>query len=215
VPENVPLNCPIDALLGGGLPSKLITQFYGPAGSGKSNLALQAGINAVKMGRKVLFIDPEGSFSTKRIEQMHPGKDLLKSIVLREPASMHEQAEAIESAWAIKELGLVVVDSMVYHYRLELDHDEPYKANHELGMQMAMLLDIARKKNIPVLITNQVYENPVTHGIEPVGGDTLRYASKVVVELSHASERTARLVNHPFMKDGQKVGFKIAGKGVI
>ncbi|MCK4328098.1 MAG: DNA repair and recombination protein RadB [Candidatus Diapherotrites archaeon] len=213
--ENIPLNCPIDDLLGGGLPSRLITQVYGPAGSGKSNLALQASINATRMGGKVLFVDPEGSFNLKRLEQMQPSKEALKSIVLREPASMSEQAEAIDVAWGIDGLALVVVDSIIYHFRLELDRDEPHKANKELGLQTAALLDIARKKNIPVLVTNQVYTNPDTGRVEPTGGDTLRYGSKAIVELSHSSDRHARLVKHPFMKDGQRVSFKIVGKGVI
>ena len=75
------------------------------------------------MGMRILFIDPEGSFSLKRLEQMQPSKEVLKSVVLREPASMEEQAEAIEGAWNIDNLGLVVMDSAVYHYRLETAHD--------------------------------------------------------------------------------------------
>ena len=213
--ENIPLNCPIDGLIGGGLPSRLITQVYGPSGSGKSNLALQAAINCTRMGMRVLFIDPEGSFSLKRIGQMDPERKSMDSIMLKEPASMEEQAEAIGKAWGIDNLGLVVVDSIVYHYRLEREPEEPQKANRELGLQMATLLDIARKKNIPVLVTNQVYTNIDNGFTEPVGGDIMKYSSKVIVGLSHASDRHAHLVKHVFMKDGQSVGFKIVGKGVI
>ncbi len=215
MPENVPLNCPIDELIGGGLPSGLITQIYGPPGSGKSNIALQAAINCTRMGLRALFIDPEGSFSLKRIAQMDPSKKSLDLVILAEPASMAEQAEAIESARGIGNLGLVVVDSIVYHYRLEREPDDPQKANRELGLQMATLLDIARKRGIPVLVTNQVYTNIDTGLVEPVGGDIMKYSSKVIVELSHSSERHARLVKHVFMKDGKSVAFKIAGKGVI
>jgi len=215
MPENIPLNCPIDELVGGGLPSRLITQVYGPPGSGKSNIALQAAINCTKMKMRALFIDPEGSFSLKRIGQIDPERSSLDMIVLREPASMAEQAEAIGNAWDISNLGLVVVDSIVYHYRLEREPDEPQKANRELGLQMATLIDIARKKGIPILVTNQVYTNIDTGIIEPVGGDIMKYSSKVIVGLSHASDRYARLVKHVFMKDGQSVKFRIVGKGVI
>lgn len=215
MPENVPLNCPVDDLLGGGLPSGLITQIYGPPGSGKSNMALQATINCTKMGLKVLFIDPEGSLSVKRLEQMQPGKEALDSVVLREPTSMAEQGKFIQEAWDINDLGLIVVDSIVYYYRLEREHDQPYQANKELGLQLATLLEIARKKHIPVLVTNQVYTNIETNTIEPVGGHIMKYSTKVIVELSQHSERYARLVKHIFMKDGQKVNFKIVEKGVI
>ena len=66
-----------------------------------------------------------------------------------------------------------------------------------------------------MLVTNQVYSNLDRGGIEPAGGDTMKYSSKAIVELSHASDRYARLVKHPFMKEGQRANFKIVGKGVI
>ncbi len=214
MPEHIPLNCPIDELFGGGLQKKLITQIYGPPGSGKSNVCLQATVNATKMGQRVLFIDPEGSFNLRRLEQIQPSKEALENTVLLEPSTMQEQAEAIESTKQIKP-GLIIVDSIVYHYRLELDRDEPHKANKELGLQMASLLDYSRKNDIPVLVTNQVYTN-IDHGhIEPVGGDIMKYSSKIIVELSHASDRYARLVKSPFMKENQKTNFKIVGKGII
>lgn len=214
MPEHIPLNCPVDELLGGGVQKKLVTQFYGPPGSGKSNLCLQATINAAKMKLRVLFIDPEGSFNIKRIEQMQPSKECLKSTVLVEPATMREQADAINQAWEINP-DLVIVDSIVYHYRLELDRDEPHKANKELSLQMAMLLDYARKNDAAVIVTNQVYTNQDNGFVEPVGGDMMKYPSKIIVELSHASDRYARLVKSPFMKENTKVNFKIVGRGVI
>ena len=45
-------------------------------------------------------------------------------------------------------------------YRLELGKsDDVYEVNRELGKQLCCLAEIARKKKILVLITNQVYSN--------------------------------------------------------
>ncbi|MBN3037665.1 MAG: DNA repair and recombination protein RadB [Candidatus Diapherotrites archaeon] len=216
--ERIPLNCGIDGLLGGGIPCRSITQVYGPAGVGKTNIALQATVNTVRMGKKVAFIDPEGSFCQERVRQM-AGKDekkVLANTLLFEPSSFSEQASiisAIHSGWD-EDIALVVVDSIVYYYRLEFDRENRHESSRELGVQLASLLDIARKNNAAVLVTNQVYNNPETSGIEPVGGDTLKYGSKVIVALSNQGERIARLVRHHCRQEGTLARFRITDAGL-
>ena len=56
----------LDALLGGGLESGIITRVYGEAGTGKTNLCLQAARECVLSGKKVAYIDTEG-VSVERI----------------------------------------------------------------------------------------------------------------------------------------------------
>lgn len=214
--EFVPLNCGLDELLGGGIRTRTITQIYGPPGSGKTNIALQAAVNAARMGKRVVFIDPESGFSEKRLEQM-VGKDkekILKKIILFEPENFEEQGKIISSLWNLDDVGLVIVDSIVYHYRLEMDQENPRPLSQELGRQVAELLNLARKKNLAVLITNQVYTNVDNGHVEPVGGDTLKYGSKIIIELSK-EPRKARLVKHKFLKSGKEVEFRIVGRGVI
>ena len=49
--KRLPLKCkPLDVLLGGGLERKTITEIYGEAGSGKTNLCLQASRECVVNG---------------------------------------------------------------------------------------------------------------------------------------------------------------------
>ena len=60
---------------------------------------------------------------------------------------------------------LIVIDSMVMFYRLELAEarkkgiDEVRKINTYLANQMKTLYEIARKGDIPVLVTTQVYND--------------------------------------------------------
>ena len=55
------LNCSsLDKLIGGGLEPKIITEIYGEAGTGKTNICLQSARECAKQGKKVAFIDSEG-----------------------------------------------------------------------------------------------------------------------------------------------------------
>jgi DNA repair protein RadB len=214
--QSIPLGCPLDPLFGNGLQTRTITQVYGPPASGKTNVALLAITQAARMGLRSVFIDPEGSFSQERLKQI-AGKDydtVMESTILMEPSSFAEQAEMIASLEQ-QDVSLIVVDSIVYHYRLEFDPEQRHECSRELGMQAAQLLDLARKKNAAVLITNQVYSNPDTQRTEPVAGDTLKYASKIVVGLETRGERVAHLVRHTFKKEGDVVRFKIVGAGIV
>ncbi len=214
--RSIPLNCPVDSLLGGGLPTRTITQVYGPPASGKSNIAMLAIVQAGRMGLRSVFIDPEGSFSDKRMQQIAGGDydRVMESTLLLEPASFSEQGEMLAS---LKEtpFDLIVVDSVVYHYRLEFDPEQRRECSRELGVQMAQLLDLARKKNAAALVTNQVYTNPDTSGLEPVAGDTLKYASKIVIGLEKRFERVAHLIRHQFRREGEAVKYQIVETGIV
>jgi len=55
---------------------------------------------------------------------------------------------------------LIIIDSIASLYRLELAmNNDAVNANRELGVHMAILTEIARKKKIPVIMTNQVYSD--------------------------------------------------------
>jgi RecA/RadA recombinase len=83
-------------------------------------------------------------------------------------------------------------------YRLELgtaisskEQEKISKVNRNLANQLRALNEIARKKNIPVIITNQVYasfeeskNNISEKKVSMVGGDLLKYWSKCLIELS-------------------------------
>ena len=68
--ERLKLKCqPLDDLLGGGIESNTITEIHGEAGSGKTNLCLQATREYASKGKKVAYVDSEG-VSLERLEQM-------------------------------------------------------------------------------------------------------------------------------------------------
>jgi DNA repair protein RadB len=213
----IPTGCKaIDVLLDGGLVESAITQFYGASGAGKTNVAISAAYNAAKTGKRVLFIDTEGSFHEERVKQIF-GRErgLLKNIKLIDVSDFEEQKKAVE-AIDDYDADLVIVDSMTSLYRVEKNDDNYYDVNRELGKQASLLLAYARKNRVPILITNQVYTSLDSGFNEPVGGDILKYYSKIIVALEkdgHA--RKASLRKHVCKRDGGECSFMIVERGLV
>ncbi|NYZ79898.1 DNA repair and recombination protein RadB [Candidatus Micrarchaeota archaeon] len=212
----IPTGCKsIDVLLDGGLVESAITQFYGASGAGKTNVAISAAYTAAKTGKRVLFIDTEGSFHEERVKQIF-GRErgLLKNVSLIDASNFEEQKNAIASIEKEK-ADLVIVDSMTSLYRVERNDDNYYDVNRELGKQASLLLAYARKNKVPVLITNQVYTNVDSGFEEPVGGDILKYYSKIIVGLEkNGHARKALLRKHVCKKDGGECSFMIVERGL-
>jgi len=101
-------------------------------------------------------------------------------------------------------------------YRLELGMNENYELSRELGSQVALLTEIARTKNIPVLVTNQVYVKFDSQEVKMVGGDILKYGSKCIFELQglHGKKRKAILRKHRSIESGKERVFEIVGEGI-
>ena len=207
----------LDDLLGGGLETGIITNFYGAAGSGKTNIVIQAAVNCTKMGNQVVYVDAEGGFSVERFLQMHK-KDALKDIILIEPKSFDDQDQKICSIENIinNRTGLIIVDSMVALYRLELRNDKISDVNRRLSKQFAVLSKIAREKKIIVIVTNQVYSDFETGDLELVGRDIPKYSSKCLVLLEKIgnSKRRATLMKHRSRPEGITAEFEIKNEGL-
>ena len=213
----------IDSLLSGGYENDIITTIYGPAGSGKTNLCLFCAKEVVKTGKKVIFIDTEGGFSVKRLQQIEPEyKKMLENMIFLRPTKFSEQKKAfarLKELAKTKKIGLIIIDTIAMLYRLELGKTEKvYEVNRELGKQIASLTEITRKLKIPVLITNQVYSNfDDRDAINMVGGDILKYGSKCLIELQITPDKKRRavLIKHRSMPEGKNVIFEIAHTAII
>lgn len=208
---------PLDSLLGGGVEKGVISNFYGESGSGKTNVCIQVAAEVAENGGKVAYVDTEASFSAERFIQI-ASEDALDNIFLKDATDFQEQKESIKSLGDMKEdLDLVIVDSMVSLYRLKVNNDNANQINNELSDQLSQLSKIARKQEIPVLITNQVYTSFDEDKLEIVGRDVPRYWSKCLVKLSQNGEntRTAEIAKHRSLPSGKKVQFQITDDGLV
>ena len=210
----------LDALLEGGYDSDILTTIFGPSGAGKTNLCLLAAARIAESGKKVLFIDTEGGIAVERIKQISTDYNLvLDKIIFLNPVTFVEQNDIFEKVkvMANEQIGMIVVDSISMLYRLELGKsDEVYEVNSALGRQIAYLVEIARRKKIPVLITNQVYADfDHRDEVKMVGGDLLKYGSKCLLEIKRGEEfREIILRKHRSLPEGKRVKFKIIEQGV-
>jgi len=222
-PKKIPTGSKIlDRMLEGGYETDIITTIYGPAGSGKTNLALLSAINVARNNKKIIYVDTEASFSVERLKQMaFDYKKILEKIVFLKPTNFKEQKEAFDKLRNLidNKIGFIVIDTIAMLYRLELGKTEDvYGVNREMGLQLSYLSEIARKKNIPVLITNQVYSNfENKNKVNIVGGDLLRYSAKCLIELqiTPAGNRKAILKKHRSIPDDKKITFKIVQTGIL
>ena len=229
----------------GGYEKDIITTIYGPAGSGKTNFCLLASVSQAKKNNKIIFIDTEGGFSVERTRQL-VGEDkeeikrILKNIILLKPTSFDEQEKAfntllkeIQKQKSKQQIGLIVVDGMTMLYRLKLAEarekeaidreNEIKKINSKLAKQMRILAEIARKKEIPVIVTNQVYSEFLSEeelragkvkGVSMVGGDILKYWSKCIIELKiERNKKKAVLRKHRSLRE-KSLYFEIVDRGV-
>lgn len=217
----------LDDILDGGVETKTITQIYGPPGVGKTNICLQCVVNCVEAGKKAAFIDTEGGHSIERIRQISKGsfEKVMENSFFYEPTSFKDQKFIIENLEQVvnKDFGLIVLDSAVSLYRLERTDENIAELNQEFSKQLAKLLDVARKFNLAIIITNQVYSKysereagVSNNGVEPIGGDVLKYWSKAIMELKKdgAKGREAILRRHRSLPENLRVKFIITKEGL-
>jgi len=206
----------------GGYERGVVTVFYGAPASGKTNFCMLAAVSQAKKGNKVVYVDTEGGFSTERVKQLaqENTKDVLKNIILLNPTNFEEQEEAFKKLlkYLKENVNLIIVDGMTILYRLDLaaarekEPDSFHKVNAHLAWQMKTLAEIARKNNLSVLITNQVYRWEESDKM--VAGDILRYWGKCLIELVYqGGKRTAYLRKHRNLPESS-FPFTIVSEGI-
>ena len=116
-------------------------------------------------------------------------------------------------------IGLIIIDSIAMLYRLSLGKDENIQEiNRELSKQISMMTEIARKQNIPILMTNQVYADfDNKDKVHIVGGDILKYGSKCLLELQITPNGNRRMIlrKHRSIADEKEIIFKVVEGGII
>ncbi|MFH2027863.1 MAG: DNA repair and recombination protein RadA [Nanoarchaeota archaeon] len=210
-----------NALLGGGVETGSITEFYSAYGGGKTQLAHIMAVNAQKDidDAVVVFIDTESTFRPERIIQiangagMDPTKVLKNIKVARAYNSDHQMLLAEKVEDLIKKQGLnvklVIVDSLTAHFRAEfVGRGTLADRQQKLNKHMHILSRLAGTHNLSVYVTNQVMARPdVFFGdpTEAIGGHIVAHNSQTRVYLRKGKKgsRVAKLVDSPNLPDGE------------
>lgn len=225
--EAIPTGCrTVDELLGGGFDRGAVTQVYGPPAAGKTNLALAAATEVAAAGDVALYIDTEG-LSGDRFEQLARSRardtqtvdDIAGRVIISDALDFDEQEEAVRDAEEFADrVELIVLDSATGFYRLERDEADGGKALRAVARQVTHLLSLARKHDLAVVITNQVFADPDSESdrVRPLGGNTLTHWSGVVlrVERFRGGNRRVTLEKHRSKPAGDTARFRITGSGL-
>ena len=215
--KRLQLKCkPLDDLLNGGLESKTILEIYGEAGTGKTNICLQAAREYASIDGKVAYIDSDGK-SVERLKQICDGYDynkILKNILFSKPLSFEEQEKMIIDAVKLENIGLFIVDTFNRFYITKLENDEE-GANRSLNRQLTNLQLAARENNIYVIITGQVYSTE-DDDVKPFAGRVVEHMITIILKLEKTGvgKKQATIIKHRSQPKGKKAFFKITAKGL-
>jgi len=224
----------LDDLLGGGLETGCVTEFFGEFRTGKTQIGHQLCVNVQLppekggLAGRALYIDTEGTFRPERIIQMAEGLDLdhnqvLKNIIFgRAYNSDHQIILIKEAANLIKEknIKLIIVDSLIGHFRSEYV-GRGTLANRQQTINghihdLLRLCDIYPE--LGVMVTNQVQSKPdVFYGnpLQAAGGNIVAHGSTIRLYLrkGKGEQRVAKIVDAPHLPEGEAV-FSITENGI-
>ncbi|XP_011165939.1 DNA repair protein XRCC3 isoform X2 [Solenopsis invicta] len=165
----------LDAKLGGGIPCRGVTQIYGAAGTGKSQLALQLcltvqlPITANGLEAGAIYICTEAAFPSKRLQQLLENSKIAKThsvngdvIFVSHIATIEKLEDCLQRDVPVlmnaRKIGLLIIDSIGALFRAE-DLQEPDKiqllsrSKRSIGRQ---LHELCKNDDLCVICINQV-----------------------------------------------------------
>ena len=183
---------------------------YGLPGSGKTTLCKLAAIELLKQNKKVIYVDTENGFSLERFKQLTDKEfeKLLDNLILIKVKNFEEQLEKIENIKQFKKISLVIVDSIGKFYRSKVKENHK-DVNKEFVLILNSLRDIS-KNNIPIIITNQIYENIEKNKVVPLGGRMILNFCKKIIELKTEPRKLIQI-----KPEQKEMLFEINNKGII
>ncbi|KAM0735906.1 DNA repair protein XRCC3 [Formica fusca] len=164
--------CPkLDAILKGGILCRGITQIYGAASTGKTQLALQLclsvqlPVTAGGLGAGAIYICTETAFPSKRLQQLLHNSEIAKAhsvngdvIFVTHIATIDELEVCLQrkvpALMNIHKIGLLIIDSIAAPYRVEDWKDQLQgRSKRNVGRQ---LHELCKNDDLCVICINQV-----------------------------------------------------------
>ena len=212
-----------DELLGGGVETQSITEFYGQYGSGKTQFMLQLAVNAQLpveqggLGGEVAIIDTENTFRPERIISMAKALELdpdevLSKIHVGRAYNSHQQMLMVKKVKEIakeKPIKMLAVDSLTGAFRAEyIGRGTLAEGQGKINAHMSALARFGDLHNAAVVVTNQVSSNPAAFfgdPTKPIGGNIVGHTSKFRIYLRRgkAGRRVCRLVDSPHLPENE------------
>jgi DNA repair protein RadA len=227
-----------DDLLGGGLETQALTEFYGEFGSGKTQIAHQLAVNVQLppenggLNGSVVIIDTENTFRPERIKDMAEGASLdpdeiLKNIHVARAYNSNHQILLVNKAERLAEelidtekpVRLLIVDSATAHFRSEyVGRGTLADRQQKINKHLHDTLRFGDLNNAVVMITNQVQVRPDAFfgdPTRPIGGHVVGHTAtfRLYLRKSKGEKRIARLVDSPNLPEAEAV-FSVSKVGI-
>src|SRR5438067_5929335 len=200
----------LDIALGiGGLPRGRVVEIYGPEGSGKTTLALEAIAQAQKAGGIAAFVDAEHALDPEYAKKLGVDTDAL---LVSQPDTGEQALEIADMLVRSSAIDVIVIDSvaaLVPRAEIEGEMGESHVGLQARLMSQAMrkLTAAISKSNCSVIFLNQLREklgvmfgNPET---QP-GGRALKVYSSVRLDI-----RKVEVIKNGLDSVGNRVKVKV------
>jgi len=224
----------LNNLLGGGIMTNSITEFYGEFGAGKSQICQQLAVSVqlpVEQGGLdggCLYLDTEQVFTADRVRQMaeylglNP-KKILKNIIYASAYTSEHQTMLLRNCDDVVKdhnIRLIIVDSLIAHFRSEYPGRELLAPRQQaLNKHLHKLKRLCMSFNAAAVVTNQVSATPDSYagprGPQAVGGHILGHAAhtRIFLRKGRNNLRIAKIVASPFLPEGE-APFRITERGI-
>jgi DNA repair protein RadA len=220
----------IDQMLGGGVHTGAITEFFGSYGSGKTQFGhmLACQIQKDDPDAVAIYIDTENTFRPGRVKQfaeglgLDPDKVLANVKIARAFNSDHQMLLVDKAEELIKQglkVKIVIVDSLTAHFRAEfVGRGTLAERQQKINKHMHALSRLADMYNLAIYVTNQVMAKPDMFFGDPteaIGGNIVGHNSTYRVYLRRGKKgtRVAKLVDAPDLPDAECI-IQVTEKGI-
>ncbi len=223
----------LDELLGGGIETGSITEFYGEFRTGKTQLSHNVAVTTTLpperggVNGRSLFIDTEGTFRPERIVPIARGLDLdpdevLEKIIVGQVFSSEHQIEIgkkLRRIIPVEGVKVVIVDSLTNRFRSEyIGRGTLAERQQKINVHLHDLYRVAQAYNIAVVGTNQVLSSPdifFGNPTRPIGGNILAHnvTHRIWMRKSKGDKRVAKVVDSPILPESEAV-FRITEEGI-
>ncbi len=228
----------LNTLLGGGIETRALTEFYGEFGSGKTQVAHQLAVNVQLpldlggLNGSVIIIDTENTFRPERIKDMSDAAgvdfdEALKHIHIARAYNSNHQILLVDKAEKLAEelketekpVRLLIIDSATAHFRSEyIGRGTLADRQQRINKHLHDALRFGDLNNAVIMITNQVQVKPDAFfgdPTRPIGGHVLAHTAtfRLYLRKSKGDKRIARLVDSPNLPEAEAV-FTVTKAGI-
>lgn len=221
-----------DDMLYGGVPTNYITEFYGEFGRGKTQLMHQLAVNVQLpeedggLNKECLYLDTENTFMADRFMQIAEAEGLdpdeaLENVHVAQVFDSGHQANLTQKAHEVcadEDIGLLVVDSLMGHFRADYDGRSELSARQNaVSRHLKELRTLADSFNVAVAVTNQVLADPGQQfgdPTKPSGGNVVAHNCAFIIYLKGKKNHYAQLVDSPNLPQSE-CEFDITDSGIV